>query len=127
MGHLAHFVCPCLGHLRELIELIVRAKKTPVMMTLLRTALLLRTVAEAFDVSPHVKTSRMARACVSRPFCLRATTRCVASDTKPAVSDEDVDPIRWTDAMQLPNNDDNGKLLRIRHSTAHVMAMAVQK
>merc|ERR1740127_245727 len=29
--------------------------------------------------------------------------------------------------MALPNNDDNGQLLRIRHSTAHVMAMAVQK
>ena len=37
------------------------------------------------------------------------------------------DPIAWKDA-KLPTNDDNaGKLLRIRHSTAHVMAMAVQK
>ena len=36
------------------------------------------------------------------------------------------DPIAWKDA--LPTNDDEGgKLLRIRHSTAHVMAMAVQK
>ena len=31
------------------------------------------------------------------------------------------------DAKLPSNDDDDGKLLRIRHSTAHVMAMAVQK
>lgn len=30
-------------------------------------------------------------------------------------------------AMELPTNDNNENLLRIRHSAAHVMAMAVQR
>lgn len=30
-------------------------------------------------------------------------------------------------AMDLPSNEDNENLLKIRHSSAHVMAMAVQK
>jgi threonyl-tRNA synthetase len=29
--------------------------------------------------------------------------------------------------LELPTNEKNGNLLKIRHSTAHVMAMAVQK
>jgi threonyl-tRNA synthetase len=31
------------------------------------------------------------------------------------------------DVMELPTNDNDGELLRIRHSSAHVMAMAVQQ
>ena len=49
-----------------------------------------------------------------------------AKDTENVVVD-DGEPIAWKAAMTLPNNDDNERLLRIRHSTAHVMAMAVQK
>lgn len=30
-------------------------------------------------------------------------------------------------ALELPTNDNNENLLRIRHSAAHIMAMAVQR
>ena len=64
---------------------------------------------------------------------MRSSSRCTA--TRAQVADEHAgeagadasSPIAWKDAT-LPTNDDNaGNLLRIRHSTAHVMAMAVQK
>ena len=92
------------------------------LMTVFRAALFVRTVA-SFESSALVRTRS--------PFQLRAArqkhllgqlerssrTLMSAADTK------DAD----TDAIVLPNNDDNEQLLRIRHSTAHVMAMAVQK
>merc|ERR1719424_2008416 len=77
-----------------------------------------------------------------RAFCLRLPAVTASAGRRPVrrpgppmltVSEEasaiadDGDPIAWKAAMELPNNDDNGNLLRIRHSTAHVMAMAVQK
>ena len=62
-----------------------------------------------------------------------AGVRSRSTATRAQVADEHTgeagasSPIAWKDAT-LPTNDDNaGKLLRIRHSTAHVMAMAVQK
>ena len=58
----------------------------------------------------------------------RASVRAQAVDEKAGEPGADPSsPIAWKDAT-LPSNDDNaGRLLRIRHSTAHVMAMAVQK
>ena len=91
----------------------------------MRTALLLRTVA-AFEASILMPTPRLARSV--RPASIRAARRCFSARVNAEAPEEtDTDPIRWTDAMALPNNDDNEQLLRIRHSTAHVMAMAVQK
>jgi hypothetical protein len=59
-----------------------------------------------------------------RAYCIRAQADDDNAGTAGADSSS---PIAWKDAA-LPSNDDNaGKLLRIRHSTAHVMAMAVQK
>jgi len=73
----------------------------------------------------------------ARPMMARLSSRGLAASAKPpammattdekAIAKDEGDPIAWKVAMTLPNNDDNEQLLRIRHSTAHVMAMAVQK
>lgn len=57
-----------------------------------------------------------------------AATRAQVADEHAGEAGADAtSPIAWKDAT-LPTNEDNaGNLLRIRHSTAHVMAMAVQK
>ena len=44
-----------------------------------------------------------------------------------AAVSEETDAADEKVAITLPNNDNSEQLLRIRHSTAHVMAMAVQK
>ena len=60
--------------------------------------------------------------------CLARTRRNLRHKTLVCVATtDDTNPVKWSDALVLPNNDDNEQLLRIRHSTAHVMAMAVQK
>ena len=94
-------------------------------MTLVHAALLLRTVA-AFEPAMTLasRSTRLRRDL--RLASLRGHERCSASandksdDTK---AEADV----MVDAKLPSNDDDDGKLLRIRHSTAHVMAMAVQK
>ena len=50
-----------------------------------------------------------------------ACISCSAVKDTAAVVEESPEPI------VLPTNDDSDRLLRIRHSSAHVMAMAVQK
>ena len=56
-----------------------------------------------------------------------ATRAQVADEHAGEAGADAASPIAWKDAT-LPTNEDNaGNLLRIRHSTAHVMAMAVQK
>ena len=94
-------------------------------MTLVHAALLLRTVA-AFEPAMTLasRSTRLRRDL--RLASLRGHERCSASandksdDTK---AEADV----MVDAKLPSNDDDDGKLLRIRHSTTHVMAMAVQK
>ena len=84
------------------------------------SALLLRAVVA---YGPPARISRAARA--SR--AARGPHRSFVSANEVDVKAADVNPVKWSEAMTLPYNDDNGNLLRIRHSTAHVMAMAVQK
>ena len=96
-------------------------------MTLVHAALLLRTVA-AFEPATALasRSTRLRRDL--RLASLRAHERCFASATDKS---EDTKTKAEADVMvdaKLPSNEDeDGKLLRIRHSTAHVMAMAVQK
>ncbi|KAL3933485.1 MAG: hypothetical protein SGPRY_000256 [Prymnesium sp.] len=88
--------------------------------TVLRAALLLRASAAGF-IGPRSPRFALHTA---RPFCARSTrTLMDASSDKPAHAGvtEALDA-----PVKLPTNEESERLLRIRHSTAHVMAMAVQ-
>ena len=87
------------------------------MMAVFRAALLLRSVACLSSSLPRASVPRELRSIMLNGLQGRAR-RLLASATETKE-----DPV----AIVLPNNDDNEGLLRIRHSTAHVMAMAVQK
>jgi len=86
-------------------------------MAFLRVALLMRASAAGF-VTMRPSTLLLRR----RSTCTQSITCAASADRKTEIAD----PITWKADVQLPTND-NEDLLRIRHSTAHVMAMAVQK
>jgi threonyl-tRNA synthetase len=88
-------------------------------------ALLLRTVA-AFEPATALasRSTRLRRGLWLAS--LRGHERCFASATDKSEDTKDEADVMVD--VKLPSNDDeDGKLLRIRHSAAHVMAMAVQK
>ena len=94
-------------------------------MPLVHAALLLRTVA-AFEPATALasRSTRLRRGLWLAS--LRGHERCFASATDKSEDTKDEADVMVD--VKLPSNDDeDGKLLRIRHSAAHVMAMAVQK
>ena len=84
--------------------------------TLLRATLLLRTSSAAFLAATRLSKTSHAMHSWSKFSSIRsfAAESAVANDA-PATP------------IELPTNDNNEQLLRIRHSAAHVMAMAVQR
>ncbi|KAL3572986.1 hypothetical protein D5086_026890 [Populus alba] len=66
--------------------------------------------------SPYTKTSPL----------LSLSTAAIATESA-TVSHNDTAENEETEKLVLPTNDSSEKLLRIRHTCAHVMAMAVQK
>jgi len=58
---------------------------------------------------------------------LSSTLKPSTSETSPTSSSSSIDTIPSLSDFDLPTNSNNKNLLCIRHSTAHIMAMAVQK
>jgi hypothetical protein len=91
-------------------------------MTVLKATLLLRTVS-AFETTANLFGPSRARVLRDRFACPRTHTRMLASATEtPKAADAEA-----TEPIVLPTNENSEKLLKIRHSTSHIMAMAVQK
>ena len=93
-------------------------------------ATLLFGLAHGFQLCPLLRCGARSASSIpglrNRSPATRAQERTSGELAAEATADAS-SPIAWKYAT-LPSNDDNaGKLLRIRHSTAHVMAMAVQK
>ncbi|KAL1526687.1 hypothetical protein AB1Y20_015389 [Prymnesium parvum] len=94
----------------------------PWAMTALRAALVLRASAAAFIAH------RVPRASfhVASPACTRGRlVELVAPTDSPKEAEAEAEA-EYSPPVRLPSNDESDRLLRIRHSTAHVMAMAVQ-
>ena len=82
-------------------------------------------LAQGLQLCPVLHYGTRPVATFARAAALRASG---ATDERTGEAGADgSSPIAWKDAALPTNDDDAGKLLRIRHSTAHVMAMAVQK
>ena len=58
---------------------------------------------------------------------LSSTLKPSTSETSSSSSSSSIDSIPSLSDFDLPTNSNNKNLLCIRHSTAHIMAMAVQK
>ena len=85
-------------------------------------------LAQGFQPHPLLRYGARSATSIAGVSSRSAALRAQATDEHAGEAGADPSsPIAWKDA-KLPTNEDNaGNLLRIRHSTAHVMAMAVQK
>merc|ERR1719201_3105390 len=85
-------------------------------------------LAQGFQPHPLLRYGARSATSIAGVSSRSAALRVQATDERSGEAGADPSsPIAWKDA-KLPTNEDNaGNLLRIRHSTAHVMAMAVQK
>ena len=85
-------------------------------------------LAQGLQLYPLLRYGARSATSISGVRSRSTATRAQVADEHAGEAGADASsPIAWKDAT-LPTNDDNaGNLLRIRHSTAHVMAMAVQK